>query len=179
MTIKVTQKNTRQTPRKVRLVANQVKQYSLPKAIEQLGLIEKRATLVILKTIRQAIANATHNHGLAFNDLELENILITEGPRYKRFRAVSRGRAHGLVKRTSHVTVILKTTEDAKPTTKSTKVAKPVETKSAQNEAAQSKATTGKSAADQSAKAQTTGVQKVTKASTRVAAPKTPRTTNK
>jgi large subunit ribosomal protein L22 len=109
MLIIASQQSTRQTPRKVRLVANQVRKLSLEKALEQLAVIERRSTLVVLKTIRQAIANAQHNHGLAFSDLLLKNIVITEGPRYRRFRAVSRGRAHGIIKRTSNITVTLET----------------------------------------------------------------------
>ena len=112
MLIKATQKYTRQTPRKVRLVANSVKSLSIVDAIQQLAVIERRAALVILKTLRQALANAINNHHLAVEDLEIDNILVTEGPRYKRFQAVSRGRAHSIIKRTSHVTVILKTVEN-------------------------------------------------------------------
>ncbi len=114
MLIKAVQKYTRQTPRKVRLVANQVKDLSLQEAINQLGVIEKRATEVIGKTIKQAMSDAVHNHGYQVSDLSIDSILVTEGPRYRRFRAVSRGRAHGIIKRTCHVTVILKTQDDAK-----------------------------------------------------------------
>jgi len=111
MLIKATQKNTRQTPRKVRLIANTVRKLSLEQALKQLAVIEKRATIVVLKTLKQAIANAMNNHGYAFEDLHLENILVTQGPRYKRFQAVSRGRAHSIVKSTSHITVILRAGE--------------------------------------------------------------------
>lgn len=111
MIIKARQKNTRQTPRKVRLVANEVKNLKLEEAIKQLAVMERRATLVILKALKQAISNAINNHGFSFEDLELDNILVTEGPRYKRFRAVSRGRAHTVLKRTCHVEVILKTVD--------------------------------------------------------------------
>ena len=114
MLIKTVQKYTRQSPRKVRLVANQVKDLSLEKAMKQLEIIEKRPTEVIAKTIKQAIADATHNHGYQVSDLSIESILVTEGPRYRRFQAVSRGRAHGIIKRTCHITVILKTQDDAK-----------------------------------------------------------------
>jgi large subunit ribosomal protein L22 len=113
MLIKATQKYTRQTPRKVRLVANTVRKMPLEKALQQLAVIEKKATMVVTKTVQQAIANATHNHGYQLSDLSLDNILITEGPRYRRFRSVSRGRAHGIIKRTCHVTVILKTKDEA------------------------------------------------------------------
>ena len=74
MLIKATQKNTRQTPRKVRLIANTVRKLSLEQALKQLAVIEKRATIVVLKTLKQAIANAMNNHGYAFEDLQFTQI---------------------------------------------------------------------------------------------------------
>lgn len=104
-----TQKNTRQSPRKVRLVANQVKDLPLTQAIEQLGVIQKKSTLVILKTLKQAIANAVNNHGVAYDQLQLDTIQVEVGPSYRRFQAVSRGRAHSILKRSCHVRVELST----------------------------------------------------------------------
>jgi len=111
MTIIATQKYTRQTTRKVRLVANTVRKMPLEQAIRQLAIIERKSTMVIMKTVKQAIANALNNHGLKFEDLKLENIIVNEGPHYQRIRAVSRGRAHEIKKRTSHVTVTLSSIE--------------------------------------------------------------------
>ncbi len=111
MIIKATQKNTRQTARKVRLVANQVKKLPLMDAVNQLAVIEKKSTIVLLKVVRQAIANAIHNHGFALEDLTIKAITIAPAPQLKRFRAVSRGRAHTIVKRTCHVTVELEAAE--------------------------------------------------------------------
>jgi large subunit ribosomal protein L22 len=116
MEIKAVQKYTRQSPRKVRLVANAVRKLPLDQAVRQLAVIEKKATDVISKVLKQALSDAVNNHGYKMDELSLVNILITEGPRYRRFQAVSRGRAHGIIKRTCHVTVVLKTNEDtAKP----------------------------------------------------------------
>jgi len=105
------QKNTRQSSRKVRLVANQIKKLDLLKAIDQLAVIERKSTLVLLKVIKQAIANAVNNHGVAVADLKIKEIIINDGPIYKRFRAVSRGRGHAITKRTSHVRVVLEKIE--------------------------------------------------------------------
>jgi large subunit ribosomal protein L22 len=113
MIITAEQKYIRQTPRKLRLIANTVKKLSLEQAIKQLAVIERRATLPVVKVVKQAIANAVNNHGLNFADLVLRDIIVTEGPRYKRFNAVSRGRAHEIKKRTSHVLVRLVTKEVA------------------------------------------------------------------
>jgi large subunit ribosomal protein L22 len=107
MKIRAEQKYSRQSPRKVRLVANQVKDLGLKEALEQLALIERKASIVLLKVMRQAIANATHNYGLQVADLQLDNILVKQGPTYKRYQAVSRGRAHKILKRTCHIEVIV------------------------------------------------------------------------
>ena len=135
MQVTAVQKTTRQTSRKLSLVANEVRKMSLTDAIKQLSVMDRRSAQVILKVMRQAVANATHNHGAKFEDLVLKEIVINEGPRYRRFQAVSRGRAHGIIKRTSHIKIILevketKTTEKPtakkllKPKSKSTKQTK-------------------------------------------------------
>jgi len=111
MLITATQKFTRQSPRKVRLVANAVKKMSLDKALQQLAIIERKSTMVLMKTLKQAIANAVNNHGLKFADLSIDTIMINEGPTFKRMRAVSRGRGHEIKKRTSHIVVRLKAVE--------------------------------------------------------------------
>lgn len=114
MIVRATQTYTRQAPRKVRLVANTVKKLPLKAALEQLAVMPRDASVVVMKVLRQAIANAIHNHNIAFEELSIKSILVDEGPRYKRFRAVSRGRAHSIVKRTSHVAVVLQTNEVVK-----------------------------------------------------------------
>ncbi len=115
MQIKAEQKNSRQSPRKVRLLANQVKDLPLDQAFEQLSLMERKGAIVLLKVLRQAVANATHNYHLKFEDLEIEHILVKTGPTYKRMRPVSRGRAHRILKRTCHVEVVLKTKQNVSP----------------------------------------------------------------
>ena len=64
MQITVVQKSVRQSPRKVRLVANAVKKNAGRAGSGAVGSNQRRATLVVLKTLQQAIANAQHNHGL-------------------------------------------------------------------------------------------------------------------
>lgn len=107
MQFKVTQKNTRQSPRKVRLVANVIKKLPLEQAIKQLAVIERKSTVVLLKTVKQAIANAKNNHGVDADKLAIKEILVNVGPSYKRYNAVSRGRGHSILKRTCHITVTL------------------------------------------------------------------------
>ncbi len=111
MIITAQQKNIRQSSRKVRLVANQVKKLELSAAIDQLAVIQRRSTLVILKVIKQAIANATNNLNLDADQLVLDDIIVSDGPILKRMRPVSRGRGHSIEKRTCHVKVVLSTTQ--------------------------------------------------------------------
>ena len=111
MLITAQQKNVRHSSRKVRLVANSVRKLPLEQAIAQLGVIPRQATVDILKVVRQAMANATNNLGIAANELELNNIIVDEGPIYRRMRAVSRGRGHGIQKKTCHIKVILEKKE--------------------------------------------------------------------
>lgn len=109
MEIYASQRYTRQAPRKVRLVANTVKSLSLEAAFRQLATMERAASLPVMKTLRQAVANATHNHNLSAQNLKIKSIVVDSGPIYKRMRAVSRGRGHSIQKKTSHITVRLET----------------------------------------------------------------------
>jgi large subunit ribosomal protein L22 len=165
-----TQKITRQSPRKVRLVANQVKSLALPEVLKQLAVIERRATLVLLKTIKQAIANAQNNHQVAFEDLELKELIVNEGPTYKRFRAVSRGQAHKILKRTCHIRVVLRTKgSTAEAAAVAAKTAKPVPTVKAETTVTEEKATTPKKtkAATESKETKTTKKPATKKATTK------------
>lgn len=111
MEIKATQRSIRQAPRKVRLVANTVKELGLEQAIRQLAVMRRAATLPVLKTLRQAIANAQHNHGLSPANLRIKELIVNDGASLKRWRAVSRGRSHSISKKTCHVLVTLETIE--------------------------------------------------------------------
>ncbi|NCO12629.1 50S ribosomal protein L22 [Candidatus Pacearchaeota archaeon] len=145
MQFKVTQKNTRQTPRKVRLVANAIKNLPLEQAIKQLAVMDRRATVVMLKTIKQAIANAKNNHGVDADKLSIKEILVNGGPVYKRFNPVSRGRAHSILKRTSHITVTLEEKIEKK-VEEDVKVEKKTEVKKVADKKVEKKTTTKKAA---------------------------------
>lgn len=117
MIIKAEQKNSRQTPTRLRLVAKAVKRLSVKDAMDQLTFMNKKAAKTMLQVFKQAVANATKNLGLSYESLTIKDIVVNEGPRFKRFRPVSRGQAHSILKRTSHVRVVLesKETEVKKP----------------------------------------------------------------
>jgi large subunit ribosomal protein L22 len=116
--IKAEQKSSRQSPQKVRLVADMVRGLPLDQAVNQLSVMNKKASVVVLKVMRQAIANAVNNSGYRPEDLTLHELLVNKGTIYRRFRAVSRGRAHDIQKPTCHVRVVLKVADAATPVAK-------------------------------------------------------------
>jgi large subunit ribosomal protein L22 len=109
------QKFIRTTPRKLRLVADSVRHMHPTKALLYLKFMHKRAASEVIKVLKQAVANAVNNQSLDEKDLKIKHILVEEGPRYKRFRAASRGRARMILRRTSHIKIILENTEPKKP----------------------------------------------------------------
>lgn len=107
MEIKAKSKYIRISPRKLNLVAKSIKGLSLQKALETLAFLEKKAARSLLKTLKSAIANAINNFKLKEEGLKIKSIEILKAPMLKRWRPVSRGRAHPYAKRTSHIKVIL------------------------------------------------------------------------
>lgn len=113
MLIKAEQKYARQTPTRLRLVATAVRKLSPADAMDQLSFMNKKAARALLSVFKQVMANATKNLGLSRDSLKIKEIIIGEGSQYKRFQPVSRGRAHSILKRTSHIRVVLESTEAA------------------------------------------------------------------
>jgi len=112
-TVRANQKYVRQTPRKLRAVADLIRGRDLADINEILTGLNKRGARVINETIRQAVANAVNNMGFNETQLSLKSLMINEGPTYKRFRAGSRGRAKPYEKKTSHVLVELAVKEES------------------------------------------------------------------
>lgn len=104
--MKATQKYIRTSARKLRLVADSVRGLKALDALNYLKFMEKRAAEPLYKAIKAALASAK-NLGESENNLIVKIIDISEGPTYKRWRAVSRGGAHSIAKRTSHIKVSL------------------------------------------------------------------------
>lgn len=104
----------RTSARKLRLIVPLAKGLPPERALVALEQSTKRAATPLMKTIKQVVANAVNNLKLEEDDLLIKNILIEEGPTYKRWRAGARGRAKPILKRTSHIRVILETKEEAK-----------------------------------------------------------------
>ncbi|MCL2174225.1 50S ribosomal protein L22 [Candidatus Saccharibacteria bacterium] len=115
-TVKASLRDLRMTPRKVSLVAALVRGRSVDDALVILSHTPRRAAKPLAKLIASARANAINNHGLKPENLRIESISVTAGPRLKRYRPVSRGRAHPFQKRNSHIFVTI--TGEVKPAKK-------------------------------------------------------------
>jgi large subunit ribosomal protein L22 len=115
--VKAELKNYRQSPRKVRLVADLIRGKKAEDALTLLDFTVKRASDPMRKLLVSAIANAKHNFNIPVNELFVKEIRVDEGPTLKRFRARAFGRASGIKKRTSRVLINLdKITVDTKKT---------------------------------------------------------------
>lgn len=104
---KATAKFVRVSPRKTRLVARNVKGLPTENALNILRFTPNKSAGIILDVMKSALANAEHNTGLDVDALVVREILVNEGPTWKRFMPRAQGRATHIRKRTSHITVIL------------------------------------------------------------------------
>ncbi len=95
------------TPRKVGEVASLVRGRTVADALIILDHTPRRAAKVVSKVIASAKANALNNDGLDEKSLTLATIMVSAGPRLKRFRAGAMGRAKPYQKKSSHITVIV------------------------------------------------------------------------
>ncbi len=101
-------KNVRVTPRKIRLVIDLVRGKDVKEALGILANINKAAAVPVSKLIKSAAANATNNFGMDEDKLYIATIYANDGLRMKRYLPRAKGSASGLVKRASHITVIVK-----------------------------------------------------------------------
>lgn len=108
MQVTAEQKFIRMSPQKIRLVVASVKNLPPQEALTNLKFLPNKASDHVAKVINQALANAKENFKLNPSQMQISEILVNEGPTLKRWRAVSRGRAHSILKRSSHIRVILK-----------------------------------------------------------------------
>jgi len=99
----------RTSPQKARLVANLIREKNIGKALNILHFTNKRAARIIEKVMKSAVANAEENHKVDDVDsLVVGEITVNEGPTLKRHMPRARGTATSILKRTSHITIILK-----------------------------------------------------------------------
>ena len=113
-TVRALAKGIDQTPRKVGLVASLVRNRTVADALVILEHVPKRAALPVKKVIESAKANAVNNHGLDAKSLTITTLSVTTGPRLRRYKPASRGRALPFEKKTSHILVEVSGVEKAK-----------------------------------------------------------------
>ena len=97
----------RQSPFKVRRVLDLVRGLPVVEARNVLKFTQRRAADPISKTLESAVANAAHNHALDSEELFVVEAFADEGPTLKRYRPRARGRATQILKRTSHITIVV------------------------------------------------------------------------
>lgn len=100
-------KYIRIAPRKVRLVVDLIRGKDVGQAIAILKLTPRGASPVVEKVLMSAMANAENNHNMDVERLFVKEIYVDPGPTLKRFHPRAQGRAYSIMKRTSHITVVV------------------------------------------------------------------------
>ncbi|PIZ63389.1 50S ribosomal protein L22 [Candidatus Saccharibacteria bacterium CG_4_10_14_0_2_um_filter_52_9] len=107
MSVKAVAKGVQMSPRKVGVVVALVRGRSVEDALTILSHVPRRSAIPIRKAIESAKANADHNHGYKPGTLMITEIGVTPGPRIKRYRPASHGRALPFQKKSSHIRVVV------------------------------------------------------------------------
>jgi large subunit ribosomal protein L22 len=117
--------NYRQSPRKVRLVADLIKGKTVPQALDMLLVTTKRASDPLVKLIHSALANA-RDLGVSIDGLIVKECSVNQGLTMRRMMPGARGTGFGIRKKTSHVKLVLDTKiPTARPAAKTVKIEAP------------------------------------------------------
>ncbi len=117
MEVRATAKYVRVQPRKVRIIADEIRGKQASHSVALLRYHPSKSAKALHKVLLSAMANAQENHGLSAEDLRVATITVDEGPRLKRMRARAMGRGFRIIKKTSHITVVVED-QEAKPAVK-------------------------------------------------------------
>jgi large subunit ribosomal protein L22 len=107
MEAKAILRTARISPQKARLVADQVRGMPVARAADLLEFSDKKAAALIRKVLWSAMSNAENNLGADIYELKITSIMVDEGPVLKRFMARAKGRGTRILKRTSHISVVV------------------------------------------------------------------------
>jgi large subunit ribosomal protein L22 len=121
------------SPFKVREVTREIQGLPVSAALDILAFTPKKAAFLIGKTLKSAVANAENNANLKVDGLVVKEAVVGEGPTLKRIMARARGSASGILKRTSHIRIVL-TDEIPIETRETRKAKKKAEEKAAKKE---------------------------------------------
>jgi large subunit ribosomal protein L22 len=107
MEVRSTYKYARISPFKVREVTREIQGLPVSAALDVLAFTPKKAAFLIGKTLKSAVANAENNANLKVDGLVVKEAVVGEGPTLKRIMARARGSASRILKRTSHIRIVL------------------------------------------------------------------------
>ena len=95
------------SPQKARLVADVIRGRNVEDAINVLRFMPKKGARILRKVVESAVANAGQNEAIDVDTLYVKKVSIDGGPMLKRMRPRAMGRANRILKRTSHITIVL------------------------------------------------------------------------
>ena len=95
------------SPSKMRDLASAIRGLPVQDALKTIQHSHRKGALLVLKTLKSAIANAENNAKLSGDTLHVKEAVIEAGPTLKRYRPCARGMAHHISKRTSHIKIVL------------------------------------------------------------------------
>ena len=107
MEAKAIARTVRVTPRKARLVVDLIRGKNVGEAYAILANTNKASSPIVAKVIKSAVANAVNNNGAEANDLYIKEIYANPAPMLKRYRARAKGSGARILKRASHLTVVV------------------------------------------------------------------------
>lgn len=108
MEAKAVAKFIRVSPRKTRIVAENIKGKPVEDALNILRFTAKKPAQILSKVLYSAIANAEQKPGVDVDALIVDKVIVNEGPTWKRIQPRAMGRAYRIRKRTSHITIVVK-----------------------------------------------------------------------
>ncbi len=118
---KAVARNLRVSPQKLNLVAGMIRGKKVEQALADLEFSRKRIAQDVLKCVKSAVANAENNHGLDVDELIVAEAHVGKNIVMKRFHARGRGRASGIEKPFSQITVIVRETDEDEKSAKKAK----------------------------------------------------------
>jgi len=111
-------RRVRVSSKKANLVACLIRGKKVQDALDILKFTPKKTAPILYKLVESAAANAKNNFGQDINTLYVKEVIVTEGPTYKRSLPISRGRTHPVLKRTAHITVKVESATNTETKTK-------------------------------------------------------------
>jgi len=99
------------SPRKVKIVLDLIRNKPVDLALAALDFTPKAASPIVAKLLKSAMANAENNHNMIKDKLFVSECFVSPGPTLKRMRPKDHGKAFKILKRTSHITIVLKELE--------------------------------------------------------------------